>query len=377
MTQKYQWIDHSGDLKTCCDALSGVPAIGIDTEFERIRTYFAKLALVQLCDPETVYLIDPLAIEDLSPLWDLLVQKPCIKVFHSAGEDLELINRLAGSPPNPLFDTQVAAALLGGDLSIGYQRMISEEFGEEVDKGASRSNWMKRPLSERQLTYAVADVAYLLPLHERFSDRLSETSRWAWFEEEMNALRSPERLAPDPAGLYQRFSGAWNFGPGQLTVLRDLLIWREKQAQRADVPKGWMLADETVRDIVYNQPGDLDALAGMKGIEGGTVRHRGEKILSVVKKAMQRPKSEQPPALDEPPRGPQYKALISDLREALKAVADENDIRPELLANKRDLLRLIPAARAGNGVDAVFSGWRLPLVQNALRDALARHAELL
>ena len=311
------------------------PAVGLDTEFIRERTFFPRLGLIQVADSSGCYLVDMVAIGDRSPLASVIGSPTVTKVFHSPSEDLEIFHHAFDLAPERLFDCQVAATLCGLGGSLGYVHLVSRLFDVELAKGAQRSNWLRRPLSEEQVLYAGLDVAYLLPAHELLQAKLADLSRAAWAEEEFGRLlhASETRLRPEwPYGRLRR--------PGmsrrQLAALRAVCEWREERARRRDVPRGFVLKDETVLDIARRLPQNGRDLASMKGLGPRQARRYGLVLGDLVRRAASLPGSELPER-PERPSGRSSSRLAEGLRKLVACVAGHLDIPAEVLVPRRTL----------------------------------------
>ena len=234
--------------------------MALDTEFVRERTFFQKLGLVQVAVDDADWLIDPLAVRDLQPLVELLRAPAVVKVVHAASEDIEVLHHTLGTEPRPLFDTQVGAALAGGAAAQGYARLVAAELGVELHKGETRTDWLRRPLTQGQIEYAAEDVVHLLPLYRLLSRRLEEQGRLAWALEDSAALADPARFAEAPERAYLRLRAAGRLGRRQLGALRALAAWRDTEARRRDIPRRFLLRDELLLALAARQPKTLREL---------------------------------------------------------------------------------------------------------------------
>jgi len=224
LLKSFTYIDNEQSLEEACAALAKAPMLCVDTEFHRESTYFAEFALIQVASREVCYLIDPLAIKDLAPLWKVILDPAILKVFHAARQDVEIIVNKTGQLPLPLFDTQVAAALLGYGLQVGFGNLVQKVVGKTLPKGESFTNWMKRPLTSDQLTYAADDVIYLIPVYQHLSEQLQATKRSDWLDEEQGVLCDPDTYANHADQVFWRVKGANRLKPRQLAVLRELAM---------------------------------------------------------------------------------------------------------------------------------------------------------
>ncbi len=356
-------ITTQNQLHDLCHTLAGAARIALDTEFIREKTYYPRLCLIQVATPEVVACIDPLAIDDLSPLLDRLYDPASLKLFHAGRQDLEILYRLRGMLPTPLFDTQLAAALLGHGDQVGYGPLVEQVLGIVLEKGHSRTDWSQRPLSAEQLAYAADDVRYLLPLHEALQQRLQTLGRASWLDEDFAALAAPESYQSDPAQQWQRLSGVNRLKEGrQRAIARALAEWREETAQQLDRPRKWVLSDEPLLDIARRPPRNRAALAAIRGIEARFVERHGEALLQVVESACQLPASAWPAAEERLRLTTEQEALSDALMATLRLCAHEAEVAPTTLASRRDLERIA----AGERDLPLLHGWRAHLAGERL-----------
>ena len=338
--------------------------IAIDTEFMRENTYWPILCLIQVAiggrasdDPAASAVIDPLSDGiDLEPLYDLLADKSVLKVFHAARQDLEIFFRLQGRLPEPVFDTQVAAMVLGFGDSIGFENLISKTTGATVDKGARFTDWSLRPLAGRQIEYALADVVLLAPAYDKLAEQLETSGRSAWIDEEMKVLLAEETYAPDPLDAWRRIKSKGG-KPRALAVLRELAAWRELEAQRRDVPKNRVLRDESLVEIAHHRPNNAKDLARTRGLGQKAAEGRmGEGILDAVRRGVEVPDDELPklPSRDDLPRG--LGPTTDLLKLLLKMRCAEMDVAQKLVASSDDVEQI---AAFGEKADVpALKSWR-------------------
>jgi ribonuclease D len=335
-------------------------AIGIDTEFMRERTYRAELCLLQLTTRRGPKCVDPLALTDLRPLGAALGGSGPTKVLHAGRQDLEVLAPLLGSVA-PLFDTQVAAALAGHPAQVGYAELVRRLLEREVPKGQTRTDWSRRPLSEAQVEYALDDVRHLLPLRERLVADLERLGRLGWLAEEHAALESLDVAAVDAERAWLRFRGVEGWDEGRLRLLRSLAAWRERRAAARNRPRGWILDDAVVREIVLRVPRDRAALAALEGMPEGVVKHSGDELLALVEAAALPQPLPPLPRRERP--DPAFVARTKRLAEAAQGVAQGLGIAPEVLATRR----VLEEVAAGKDPAQVFNGWRAALLVAPLR----------
>jgi ribonuclease D len=344
-------------LAAFCKPLHDTEFITVDTEFMREKTYWPILCLVQVAGPDGHAAIDPLADGiDLTPLFDLMRDESVIKVFHAARQDLEIFLKLMDALPQPIFDTQIAAMVCGFGESVGYDHLISKLTKVHLDKGSRFTDWTLRPLSERQIDYAIGDVTHLRIAYEKLSARLEKDGRRAWIEEEMTVLDNPETYRPDPMMAYKRIKSRGGKGLF-MAVLRELAAWRELEARRRDVPKNRVLRDETLVEIAHHLPASADALGKSRGLGGKAASGpMGNSILEAVQRGRDLPQSEwpTPPSKPDLPRG--IGPIMDLLKVLLKKVADETSVAGRLIANSADI-ELIAGLGEKADVQAL-KGWR-------------------
>lgn len=347
-------------LQSLCARLRDAPWIALDTEFMRVQTYRARLCLIQLSTPELVVCVDPLTLPDLKPLLDLLYQPTVLKVLHAARQDLEVLADLQGAPPPTVFDTQVAAALVGYDDQLGYGALVEAITGHKLDKLEARTDWAARPLSAAQLRYAADDVHYLRDVYLHLDARLKQLGREAWLAEECAALTDPALYRNDPMQAWRRLGAGATLAPSAQTLLVALATWREREAQQRDLPRGWVVPDPALIELARRAPDSIAALASIPELKPGVVRRDGETLLEIVRAAQTTPARRwwEPTERLEPAQ--------MELAKRLSGVAQQRardaNVSATLLAPKREVLRLIRGDTGG----ALLRGWRRALVGEEL-----------
>jgi ribonuclease D len=342
--------------------LAGEPAIGLDTEFLRERTYYAQLCLLQIAWASGAACIDPLAVSDLSALQTPLCTSATVKVLHASRQDLEVLLAAVG-PVRPLFDTQLAAALAGEPAQIGYAELVRRLLGQALAKAHTRTDWSRRPLSSEQIEYALDDVRYLLPLKNALEERLDRLGRLPWLAEELAALENPATLSVDPEQAWRRLRGPGGLDPGRQRLLRALAAWRERRALARNRPRGWILDDVLLREIVLRVPRTLQALGALEGMPPALLERSGDELLECVRAA---DIPEPAPPVTRPPPDPNLNALLKKLAAIQRATAAELGLSPEVLATRRDLEQLA----AGREAAQVLTGWRRAVLGERLLAAL-------
>lgn len=365
-------IAENAALAAFCQRQRQAEFITIDTEFMRDKTYWPQLCLVQIAGPQEAAAIDSLAPGiDLAPLHELMADNRVTKVFHAARQDVEIFFHLTGKIPTPLVDTQVAAMVCGFGDSVSYENLASKLAGARIDKSSRFTDWAQRPLTDRQLQYALSDVTHLRPAYEHLALRLAKTGRSGWVAEEMAVLTSPSTYRLEPAESWRRIKFR-NDKPRALAILREVAAWREEEAQRRDLPRGRILKDETLCEIAAHGPRNVDDLARCRGLSHAIAENKqGQAILAAVRRGLDIPANELPPV---PPRrdlpaglGP----VIELLRVLLKMRCEDHEVAQKLVASADDL-ELIAADDEAD-VPAM-SGWRREIFG---ADALAlKHGRL-
>ncbi|MNZ42240.1 Ribonuclease D [compost metagenome] len=368
-----QWIRDDASLERLCHDWKQRPYLAIDTEFMRVDTFYPAAGLVQVGDGERAWLIDPLLIRDWSPFAAVLEAPEVVKVFHACGEDLEVFQRLTGSLPQPLFDTQLAAAYLGMAFSMGYSKLVLEILGVDLPKDETRSDWLQRPLTEMQVRYAAEDVQHLAELYVRLDPRLSDEKRAWLLADGADLVRNQTRVS-DPQEAWRDVKLAWKLNPAQLAVLRELCVWREEQARLRNQPRSRVLREQTLWPLARFQPSDKVALARVEEMHPRTVRQDGDTLIALIAHAAALPSSEWPEVLPEPlPR--EVSPLLKKLREVGQRQAERLDMAPELMLRKKVLEALLKSGYPDGPYQLPDSlqGWRRELMGQALLDCLAAH----
>jgi ribonuclease D len=351
-------ITKSDDLKALVDRLSAHPFVAVDTEFMRENTYWPDLCLIQVASSEEAAAIDPKAEGiDLKPLLDLFVEnEEILKIFHAGGQDLEIIHNLTGKVPHPLFDTQIAAMALGHGEQIGYSNLIESLLGHSLDKGARFTDWGRRPLDKRQIDYAIADVTHLATVFPRMVEKLKKTGRGAWLDEEMERLADASTFAFAPEDAWKRLKLP-SRNPVVLGRLKAVAAWRETEARSKNLPRGRILKDDTLTEIVLHPPKSQDDLGRIRGLSAGwKANDIGARLIAAIEGAKPLDQSELP---DRDPKRPgltKDAALVSDLLKLLlKIRAKETGVAARLIARSDELEALAAGVRKNLNI---MQGWR-------------------
>lgn len=336
------------------DELAAAPAFGLDTEFLRERTYRAELCLLQVATADRAECIDPLAL-DLRVLSAPFDNTGIVKVMHAARQDLEVLWPAVGAV-TPIFDTQVAAALTGMPTQVGYGELVRRVLQVDLAKGQTRTDWSKRPLSQAQLEYALDDVRYLLPLRELLTEELQRLGRMEWLAAELAELARPEGFGLDPDKAHERLKGLRELDAGRRQLGQQLAAWRERAAQRRNLPRGWVMDDASLREIITRVPRDLAALAQVRGLPNGFVERFGPEIIELIA-ALQLP-AKMPPLPGRTRPDAAAVERLQRLTDITRRIGAELSLAPEILATRRDLERLA----AGERQLSVLNGWRAEVI---------------
>ncbi len=365
-------VESAGELRRWCERWRRAPALGVDTEFVRERTFFPALGLLQVSDGTENVLVDPLSVEDLGPLWEVLSDPGIDKVLHSCSEDLEVFFHRFGDVPRPIFDTQTASAFAGLGYSLGYRALVARVLDVDLPKDHTRSNWLRRPLSDGQKRYAALDVAHLLPLHRWLRDRLDSLGRTAWLSEDLERLADTGRFAADPEGLYRKLSRSGTLSRRQLAVLRALCGWREHEARRRDLPRNFVLHQTCLTRLAAALPRRHADLSRISQLRPEEIRRHGHALVRLVRQALELPESELPEKPGRPADLSPHRGEIAELRRVVAETAAELQVPAELLASKKTLEALVRRHLTGRqpSLPRALRGWRREVVGARLLAAL-------
>ena len=360
-----EYIDKPEQLEALCRTLANCEWLALDTEFMREKTYYPQLCLVQINDGEKIYLVDAIALDDLAPLCEVLEDPAITKIFHSASQDMELFYHLRGRVPAPLFDTQLAAALLGIPGQVSYAALVDKLCAAQLDKSHARTDWSQRPLSEAQLRYAADDVDYLAQVYLLQREQLAARGREAWHREVCGRLEDAQLYANPPDLAWQRLKGAGRLPAQSLLILQRLAAWREQQAQHMDIPRRWVLSDDCLFALAELRPRQTEQLAEA-GLTSKQLKRFGSDLLVVIDEALQVPREQWPVPAERYIPSKAEKALAKKIRQFIQAAAEQHEVDPALLATRKDIDRLV---RGQRDVE-VLQGWRAGLVGEPLQALL-------
>lgn len=350
-------ITSTDALRDLCHALEQEPFVAVDTEFMREQTYWPELCLIQIAGGEHEAIVDPMAPGiDLGPFYDLMADERVVKVFHAARQDVEIVYTKAGIIPKPLFDTQVAAMVCGFGDQASYEVLVRKLARAHIDKSSRFTDWSRRPLSQKQLAYALSDVTHLRTVYRKLRAQLDVSGREAWLADEMAQLTSPSTYRTDPADAWKRLK----FRPKsrrQISVLSAVAAWREREAQERNVPRNRVIKDDAIVEVAIQSPANAEALKELRALPRGYAGSRlGEALLKAVRQGIDAdPNALPPPPEDAGPLPEGAAAIVDILKLALKVVCDSHGIAPKLVASAADIEAL--AAGADRDVPAM-QGWR-------------------
>jgi len=367
MQSEFLTIDNVAALVDFCKRVKGSSWLAVDTEFEREKTFFPELCLIQIANADIAAVIDPLVLDNLEPVFDLLYDISITKVFHSARQDLELFYNIKGKVPTPLFDTQLAAPLLGYADQVGYGNLVKQALGVDISKAHTRTDWKRRPLSKSQLQYAVNDVIYLGKIYVQFLDKLTNYNRLAWLGDDFSALSDSDLYEPDPDSVWLKIRSANRLKGNNLSVLQKLAAWREVTARLVNRPKKWLLSDDAIFDVAKLLPTDADDLSRMKSLNDGLIKRHGTDLLRVIEEAKQQApiplqKKDKQRALSA-----QDEAMMDVLTAIVRLRAQKENLNPTILASRKELESLV----RGEASTSVLKGWSEHIIGNEVRDFLS------
>ncbi|WP_458021953.1 ribonuclease D [Kosakonia sp. BK9b] len=371
----YQMITTNDALAALCEAASTFPAIALDTEFVRTRTYYPQLGLLQMYDGERVALIDPLSVTDWAPFRDLLINPQVTKYLHAGSEDLEVFLNAFGVQPQPMIDTQILAAFCGRPLSWGFAAMVEEFTGLVIDKSESRTDWLARPLTERQCDYAAADVWYLLPIANKLLAETEQAGRLDAALDECRLMmqRRQEVLAPQEA--WREISNAWQLRTRQLACLQLLADWRLRKARERDLAVNFVVREENLWAVARYMPssmGELDSI----GLSGSEIRFHGKTLLALVAQAQALPEEALPEPLLNLMDMPGYRKVFKAIKALVQTMGEKQNVSVELLASRRQINQLLNwhwKLKPQSALPELISGWRGEMMADELKKLLAEY----
>ncbi len=365
-----QWIDSSAALNDLLRRAASHPWLAVDTEFVREKTYYPQAGLIQIATATEIACIDPLAFDQLDPLFALLSNPNVVKVFHAAGQDLELLGCLGDQPVRPLFDTQIALQLLGQGDQLSYAALVEGQTGIQLSKSQTRTNWLKRPISKEQLQYAADDVRYLGAIYESLANELKQRGRLDWMWEITESLGSKSDQDIDADRLLNRLKGQQELHGVQRAIARELLSWRETTARERNLPRRWILGDELIVQIAMadiSRDTDLNRISGLKP---ALITRHGNAILRAIERGKTLAPAQWPQEPVNQRPSPETLRRYKALRKIVTDIATRANISPSLIATRKDLEALAEDPQADS---PILHGWRYQLAGKPLCDFLERH----
>jgi ribonuclease D len=352
-------ITTTPDLENLCRQLSSAEFLTVDTEFMREQTYWPILCLIQIAGPDHAAIIDPMAPGlDMGPFWDLMAEPDKVKVFHAARQDLEIFHIESARIPAPVFDTQVAAMVCGFGDQISYVNLVKSITGAQLDKSSRFTDWSKRPLTDKQLNYAIGDVTHLRDVYRHLKAELDKTGRASWLDEEMATLTAPETYIQTPESAWQRLKSKVK-NRKAMAVLMSLAAWREQAAQKQNVPRQRIVRDDALYDIANQAPNSVAELGSLRSVPDGFARSaKGKEIVAAVADGLARDMSTVPQLRQGQPLSAEATATLELLKVLLKSAAARHGVAPRLIADASDLDAL---ARHEEPDIPALKGWRREL----------------
>lgn len=360
-------VETDAQLKAFVERCAQSPYMAIDTEFLRERTYYAKLCLIQVAIKDEVAIIDPLPIRDLTVMAPVLQNPDVVKIFHASSQDIEILYHETGVVPSPVFDTQVAAALLGKSQQASYASLVQSFCQVNLPKKDSFTDWSRRPLSDSQVEYAADDVIYLPRIYADMVERLKQRGRLEWLDDAFAEISNPKKYEVDPRMRYRKLKRANQLSPRQLAAAREFAAWREERAQRANIPRKWVVSDEQIVEACRREPKSLDELYMVRGMRESLKPADARNVLKLIKRGLECPDSELPEAKGKPHNENNVDISLDLMNAIVHLRARENRIAPQTLAPQSELQKL---ARGHVDDCELMTGWRYRVVGKELQELL-------
>lgn len=373
LADPYLFVERDDQLRDLCMRLAQAEWLTVDTEFLREKTYYPQLCLIQVASATETACIDPHKLSSLAPLVDLFADPRILKIFHAARQDMELFWHGHNMLPAPLFDTQIAAPLLGYPEQMGYAALVKERLGIDIDKSETRTDWSRRPLTQSQLDYAAADVRHLAELFPKLRDELSARGRLDWLSEDFASLSDPAAYQNHPEHAWRRLRGLHKFRGPALSCAQALAAWREQRAQQENRPRKWVLDDDALLTLARIKANSIDDLKRVRGLPPGVIDRYGAQLLALLETARQQtpeplPDFERAETLSE-----DQEAAVDVLTGVLRQLAATQALNPASIASRKDLQNLVRGARADS---PLLHGWRRGIAGNKLLDVLEGRCRL-
>lgn len=362
-------VNTNEQLRELCFVWSTLMSISLDTEFIRVSTFYPLPGLIQVCDGEGIYLLDPLLITHWDAFREILISPTIIKVLHSCSEDLIVFGCFFDCIPGPIFDTQKAAAFLGHGYSISYLNLVLCLTGVTLTKGETRSDWLQRPLTDDQLGYAALDVAYLPEIYQALASELTKKQRMGWMQDECNRMRVIALATEDESrwpDLYLTMGAAWRLNAQQLGILKDLSLWREQQCRARDKPRSWVARDADLIQLAQQMPADKNQLRSLKDMNRNIYHQDADALLDIIHQAAA-VSGETLERVEGAPLSPDQRKMLKRCQQLVRMIADRLGIAEELLARKKHLLTIVAGYdKPGFIWPTDIDGWQRPLLEAEL-----------
>jgi ribonuclease D len=359
------YIHDTDSLAAFCEKARAYGRVAVDTEFMREKTYWAKLCLIQIAVGDDCAIVDPLELDDLEPLLDLLADESVLKVLHAGSQDFELFYRLLGRPVAPVFDTQVAATLAGFPSQVGYARLVQDLFDVAIDKSDTFTDWGRRPLTPAQIEYAMNDVRYLDGAYLELTRRLAADGRLEWLADDFARMADADTYKVVPEEQFRRLKRISSLSRRQLGVLQHVVAWREREAMRRDLPRRWVVSDETLVEVARRHPGDVAGFAEVRGLNLKALGDGGSGLLSAVRAGLAVQEEKLPRIVRKPRTVVDIEGVVELMGALVRLSASEHGVAVPLLATRSDLERLASGEREGS---PLLTGWRRAIVGDRLVD---------
>lgn len=363
---EYIYIDNNDDLQAYCNSIKNSACLFVDTEFIREKTYAPILCLIQVATEGSLACIDPLAISNLDPFVDLIFDESIVKVFHASRQDLEIFYNLRNTAAKNIFDTQIAATLLGHADQIGYGNLVHALLKVPLDKKYARTDWTQRPLSNEQLEYAINDVIYLREIYALIVEHLTQNNRIQWLQDDFDYLSSDTTFEVRPEKMWRKVKGHNKLNGLQRAVLQDLSAWREEKAISSDKPRKWILSDDVILSLAQHQPDSNSSLSKIRGLADGAIKKSGEKLIAIIAQSKKRPQDSWPELTKYIKTTTQQDALIDCMMAMVRLCAAKEKIAATMLCSRKDIEKWLVA----NEPIALLSGWRNQLAGKQVTEFL-------
>lgn len=367
-----QYVEDADQLGELCQSLARSSWLALDTEFIREKTYYPQLCLLQVATDDVLACVDPLKVADLSPLLDVIYAPDILKIMHAARQDLEILFYLRGELPRPLFDTQIAATVLGQGEQVGYGNLVKAVLDVSLDKAHARTDWSRRPLDAEQIAYAADDVRYLGELYRLQQEQLDRLGRGEWLAEDFDQLTDPGTYQPIPQEMWKRLKGANRLKGVQLAVLQKLATWREEQAIARDRPRRWILKDDVLLELARQMPESVRRMERIRGLEPAVLRRDGETFAGLIRQARELPREKWPALPHKARLRSEEDSLVDALAAIVRQRGLEQAVSPALIAARKDLERVV----LGEPDVPVLHGWRASVAGRDLQAFLAGRLRL-